>query len=151
VDVSTNIDLNSFGITGRPHASRLSSSITKVVLIDVDATLMKNDVVPKLEFGDFGEMVEGAARGLRRLKEAGWFISIYTTRKATPRMVKWLRDGGAVWDTINSNEHNKYPGSTKPACGVLFDDRAWPLCGMQWTPEMWEAAVGALLEAGGDA
>ena len=129
---------------GKPRPSRLHGTLTKVLLVDVDGTLMENS---GLAFGEFGSMVEGAAECLRRLHAAGWFIVIYTTRKATRDLVAWLRDGGAVWDTINSADHNRYPGSGKPECGVLFDDRAWPICGRQWTPAMWREATENLLEA----
>jgi len=133
---------------GKPQPSKLHGSITKVLLVDVDATLMVNDCEPRLKFGEFGQMVEGAADCLRELSAAGWFISIYTTRKASRELIEWLRFNGATWDTVNSNEHNRHDGSFKPECGVMFDDRAWPMCGKQWTPEVWRAATDGLLSAG---
>ena len=139
------MDLSGLGLTGVPQPSRLYGGVTKVLLVDVDATLMVNE---GLAYGEFGPMVEGAGECLRRLHAADWFIVIYTTRKATRELVAWLRAGGAVWDAVNSAEHNRHDGSGKPECGVMFDDRAWPICGRQWTPEMWRMATENLLEAG---
>jgi len=139
--------INALKLTGVPQPSKLHGTITKTVLVDVDATLMDN-ATRRLEYGEFGPAVEGGADCLAALRDAGWTIVIWTTRKADRDLARWLQHNGIPYHLINTTEHNSHAGSCKPECGVLIDDRAWPMCGRQFDHATWTAVKDTLLSAG---
>ena len=63
------------------------------------------------------KVMPGAVDGMRRLKQAGWFVFIYTTRRDCNEKVikRWLREHGVQYGMLVLN---------KPPASVIVDDHA---------------------------
>ncbi len=94
----------------------------KVVCFDLDGVLAKYDGWKG--FDVIGEPIQDTIRVIRRLKEGGCFITIFTTRLDTPVLRKWLKDNDVPFDSINSDSHNPDHTSCKPIYHCMVDDRA---------------------------
>jgi len=53
-----------------------------------------------------------------------FYVTIFTSRQATPAIKKWLADNNVHYDSINDNSHNPPDSSHKPFYHVFIDDRA---------------------------
>lgn len=73
----------------------------------------------------FGKPLPGAADKIQQLKAKGCKIIVFTTRKNTPALQKYLVSNNVPFDEINSNSdqpEGSNPG--KPIADVYLDDRA---------------------------
>ena len=67
--------------------------------IDFDGTLCEND------FPNIGEPKQTIINYIKRLKECGHYIGLWTCRegKILDEAVEWCKEHGIVFDTINAN------------------------------------------------
>ena len=75
-------------------------------------------------FDVLGEPNAHMIEAVKKFKQSGFSITIFTTRPATPVLIKWLEDNGVPYDSINSNGHNPPMTSIKPIYHLIIDDRA---------------------------
>lgn len=68
---------------------------------------------------EIGLMIDGACCALRKLKQDGFSIIIWTSRQITDNLRKWLSDYNIPYDEIIS----------KPDCSIFIDDRALTFTG----------------------
>lgn len=54
----------------------------------------------------FGQIIPNADTGTATLKKNGWTIIIFTTRKKTEKLEKWLEENNISYDHINENPNN---------------------------------------------
>ena len=74
----------------------------KTICIDFDGVI--HDYSNGFQGEDvFGGMIPNANIGTSVLKEKGWTIIIFTTRKKTEKLKKWLEDNKITYDYINEN------------------------------------------------
>jgi len=96
----------------------------KTVCIDFDGTITNYKEFKRK--GIFDEVLPGCRGALKRLKDDGWTIIIFTTRLETYLVRQYLEDNGIPFDYINSNPTNEkldcHP--FKPLADVYIDDRA---------------------------
>lgn len=73
----------------------------------------------------FGTMVPGTDNALKVLKEEGYTIIIFTCRKVTEALKKYLKENNITYDYINENP-NEPEGTNKgkPIADIYVDDRA---------------------------
>ena len=71
----------------------------------------------------FDKPVEGASEGLKALKEAGWTIILFTTRKSTGALYDFLADNDLTVDYVNWNPDQPKNSSGKLIADVYLDDR----------------------------
>lgn len=86
----------------------------KTIMVDLDGVICTEETTFERPLA---KPISGAADALRRLKEAGHTVIVYTARgwaeyKATK---KWLDDNGMVHDAIHMG---------KPIAHIWIDDRA---------------------------
>ena len=95
----------------------------RTICIDFDGVL--HDYSNGFQGDDiFGEMIPGADVGTKVLKENGNTIVIYTTRKATDALKKWLKDNSISYDYINENpDQPKGSEGCKLIADIYIDDR----------------------------
>ena len=73
----------------------------------------------------FGPIQEGAAEGMRELKDAGYKLIIHSTTLDTPALRTYLADNGVPFDEINTNsEQPEGTNPGKPIADLYLDDRA---------------------------
>ena len=72
----------------------------------------------------FGETILDTIELMGHLQDEGYFITIFTTRLASPKLLQWLKDNNVRYDSINSTSHNPPYTSIKPVFEVFIDDRA---------------------------
>ena len=68
-------------------------------------------------------MIPNADTGTSVLKQKGWTIIIFTTRKKTSKLEKWLKEHNIVYDYINENPNQPKNTSGKIIADVYLDDR----------------------------
>ena len=61
---------------------------------------------------------------INKLYNEGYFITIFTTRPFTQKMMDWLIEYGVLYHSVNSNAHNPPMTSQKPIYHCVIDDRA---------------------------
>lgn len=94
----------------------------KTICIDFDGVI--HDYSKGWQGEDvFGQMIANADTGTSVLKEKGWTIIIFTTRKKTEKLEKWLKDNNIVYDYINENPEQPEQSSGKVIADVYLDDR----------------------------
>lgn len=74
----------------------------------------------------FGEPLSESADTMAWLRGGGWKVIIFTTRKDTPALRKYLKDNAIPYDEINTNSDqptDTNPG--KPIADIYLDDRAF--------------------------
>lgn len=71
----------------------------------------------------FGQMIPNADTGTSVLKKKGWTIIIFTTRKKTDKLEKWLNEHNISYDYINENPSQPGNTSGKIIADVYLDDR----------------------------
>lgn len=69
----------------------------------------------------FGQMIPNADTGTATLKKNGWTIIIFTTRKKTEKLEKWLEENNISYDHINENPNQPEHASGKslPMCTLM--------------------------------
>lgn len=104
----------------------------KTICIDFDGVLADySDGYQGLDV--FGDMVPGADKGTQVLKEQGWTIIIYTTRKKTKALEKWLKDHAIAYNYINENPNQPEDAKGgKLIADIYLDDRGITFRG-QWS------------------
>lgn len=102
----------------------LRKSAGKTICVDFDGVIA--DYSQGFQGQDtFGDPLAGAVEALNQLKENGWKVIIFTTRKATPAFKQYLKDHGITYDEINENsEQPKGANPGKPIADCYLDDRA---------------------------
>ena len=92
-------------------------------VIDFDGVLAEYDEWKGADV--FGDPIPHAAESLQELNNMGWYIVIYTTRRESTSLCKWLYDHQMCYCTLNSCAHNPPGCSEKPIGTVYIDDRGW--------------------------
>lgn len=94
----------------------------KVLAIDMDGTLLQYDGWK----GDahYGDPIPGMREVLQRVREAGWYIVIWTTRSGGGAIRQHLARHDIPFDYINKNPHGPPGASPKIFADVYLDDRA---------------------------
>jgi len=94
----------------------------KTICIDFDGVI--HDYSNGWQGDDvFGKPVEGAKEGLKALKDAGWTIILFTTRKATGKLYDFLAEHDLTVDYVNWNPNQPKNTSGKLIADVYLDDR----------------------------
>ena len=75
-------------------------------------------------FDIFGKPFKEVIKTMKRLKRNGWRVIIFTTRVATPKLLKWLKKNDVPFDDINRDAQKPYGTSNKPIYDAIIDDRA---------------------------
>lgn len=93
------------------------------ICIDFDGVL--HDYTNGFQGEDvFGGMIPGADVGTKVLKDKGNTIIIYTTRKVTDALKKWLGDNNISYDYINENpDQPEGTEGCKLIADIYIDDR----------------------------
>lgn len=100
----------------------------KTICIDIDGTI--SHFIEWQGPTVFGEVIPGAAENIQRLKDADYFIIIYTTRTDKDEIAEFLNRNSIPFDAINENPQqpdNAIGG--KPIADVYIDDRNVPFNG----------------------
>lgn len=105
----------------------------KTIAIDFDGVLA--DYSNGWQGDDvFGEVVDGASAATEVLKNDGWRIIIFTTRKVSDKLKEWLKDNKISYDYINENPDQPESASGKVIADIYLDDRAVTFRGdWKWT------------------
>lgn len=94
----------------------------KTICIDFDGVI--HDYSKGWQGEDvFGNMITNADIGTSILKKKGWTIIIFTTRKKSSKLEKWLKDNNITYDYINENPDQPDNTSGKIIADVYLDDR----------------------------
>ncbi len=100
----------------------------KTICIDIDGTICH--YIDWQGPNVFGEILPGAVENITKLREAGYFIIIYTTRADKQAVKRFLKKKGIPYDAINENPNqpaNAVGG--KPLADIYIDDRNIPFNG----------------------
>lgn len=100
----------------------MSEAYQKTVCFDFDGVIASYDGWKG--FDVLGVPNDEVISCMKKLKDEGHYIVIFTTRPATPTLVKWLKDNGVPYNDINRNKHNPVMTSSKPIYHCFVDDRA---------------------------
>ena len=94
----------------------------KTICIDFDGVI--HDYSQGWQGDDvFGNMVANADTATSVLKKQGWTIIIFTTRKKSDKLEKWLKNNNITYDYINENPDQPDNTSGKIIADVYLDDR----------------------------
>ena len=94
----------------------------KTICIDFDGVI--HDYSKGWQGEDvFGQIIPNADTGTATLKKNGWTIIIFTTRKKTEKLEKWLAENNISYDHINENPNQPEHASGKIIADVYLDDR----------------------------
>lgn len=93
----------------------------KTAVVDFDGVLATYDHWRGPDH--FGTPIPNARDALQELNEWGWRIVVYTTRKNSEGVRRWLMLHRIPFSAVNSNAHNPPDTSSKPIAEVYFDDR----------------------------
>jgi len=94
----------------------------KVVAVDLDGTILEYSGWKGQKH--FGKPIDGAKEALQKLKDEGYVIVIWTTRRNTADIAKVLNMYGIPFDYINENPYQPPDCSNKIYADVYVDDRA---------------------------
>jgi len=94
----------------------------KIVCFDFDGVIATYDGWKG--FDVLGKPIQKTINVMKKLKDKGYFITIFTTRVVTPKLLKWLEKYEVPYDSINSTAHNPPCTSFKPIYHCVVDDRA---------------------------
>ena len=92
--------------------------IPKVLAVDLDGTLLKDDH-PAL-----GKVLPGIIDVLEIVRAAGWKIAIWTVRNEDAKVRKHLESAGVPFDYINENPYGPTGGSRKIYADAYLDNHA---------------------------
>lgn len=97
-----------------------------VVAVDLDGTLCEyHEGAP----AEIGKPLPGMVEELKKLKEAGWYIVVWTVRPASLDLALQLEALKIPFDEINSNKYGPKDGSNKIYADVYVDDKALTFSG----------------------
>lgn len=103
---------------------RESRSWKPVLAVDCDGTLLEYRKPP-----EFGPPIPGIIDELRKVKEAGWHIAIWTCRNDSQELRAHLEKHDVPFDFVNEYPYWPPDGSAKLSAEVYLDDRAMEFCG----------------------
>lgn len=112
-----------------------------IVAVDFDGTIAKFDGWKGEEH--IGDPIPGAKEALTKLKEQGHVIIVYTCRKRTDLVEKWLQEHGIPYDYVNENPVGPETHPSKLYADYYIDDSAVPFRG-DWK-EVLETVLAPLL------
>lgn len=92
-----------------------------IVAVDLDGTLAQE--TKYFDEQTIGEPIPAMVEDVRRLKEAGCQICIFTCRDNDDVVAAWLDAAGVPWDAINAQPIG-FEGSSKIFADVYWDNRA---------------------------
>jgi hypothetical protein len=105
------------------HASLLVEHAKKghvpTIAVDFDGTIAKHVKHPKI-----GKLIKKMRKRMRRYKDAGYRVIIWTCRGDRSLIEKWLTDHDVPFDDINHNSDQPADTSNKIVADVYIDDRA---------------------------
>lgn len=112
----------------------------RIVCVDFDGCLASYRS-GYLGLGKFGDPIPGAAVGLQKLKELGYYIVIYTVRGEIKKLEEWLQKYGMVYDSINWHAWS-FPDQDgrKIGADLYICDRSLTFCG-NWIDTIEKASV----------
>ena len=93
-----------------------------VIAFDFDGVLAQYDGWKGIDI--LGEPIQETIQALRKLKEEGYKILIFTSRAETPKLRQWLKDNNVPYDAINKNVSDIFPKNAKCFYHCFVDDRA---------------------------
>lgn len=94
----------------------------KTICIDIDGTI--SHFIEWQGSDKFGNVLSGAVENISKLKEAGYFIIIYTTRSDKEDIKNFLDRNNIPFDAINENPYQPQNAiGGKPMADVYLDDR----------------------------
>lgn len=96
----------------------MARTIPKVLAVDLDGTLLKDDH-PAL-----GKPIPDVVAVLHAVRAAGWKIVVWTVRNEDAQIKKHLEDAGVPFDYINENPYGPTDGSRKIYADVYLDNHA---------------------------
>lgn len=91
--------------------------------VDFDGVIHITDYDNYGDYKTFSKVMPGAVKYMKKLKEEGWHITIWTCRKESVEMVLWLRANGIPFDAINKNPSPMNGSSQKIYADAYLDDR----------------------------
>ncbi len=94
----------------------------KTIAIDLDGTILEYHGWMGHDF--FGRPIPGAIKALKRLKEKGFVIIIWTTRSNKEEIAEYLKSQEIPFDYINENPYGPPDTSNKIYADYYVDDRA---------------------------
>ncbi len=95
----------------------------RTICIDIDGTL--TTYIKWIDKDTFGDILPGSVDCITKLKNAGWFIIIYSTRADKSAVRMFLHKQGIPYDAINENPNQPQNAiGGKPLADVYLDDRA---------------------------
>lgn len=115
------------------------------IAVDFDGVIHDIDYSNYIDYKHFNVPFEGASKYLKLLKNQGWKIIIWTCRKKSRAMKKWLKENDIPYDSINKNISKVFKGqSVKVYADVYLDDKNIEYLG---TPGYnWETTYNTILE-----
>ncbi len=93
-----------------------------VIAFDFDGVLAQYDGWKGIDV--LGEPIQETIQAVRKLKEEGYKILIFTARVETPKLREWLKDNNVPYDAINKNVPGIPYNTAKPFYHCIIDDRA---------------------------
>ncbi len=96
----------------------------KTICIDFDGVIA--DYSQGFQGADvFGTTLPSASSAISALRDDGWKVIIFTTRRDTPALREYLGENGIGYDEINSNsDQPEGTNEGKPIADIYLDDRA---------------------------
>lgn len=107
-----------------PHGAEVEEDRPRpfTIAVDLDGTLAEKE--EPFDPASIGDPRPGARKWLRRFKEAGARVIIFTVRGDRDLVAAWLDAHDVPWDHINENPDQPPDSSGKILADVYWDDRA---------------------------
>lgn len=96
----------------------------RVLALDVDGTLLEYT-----GSSDFGDPVPGMVRELKKLRDLGWKIALWTVRNPDDSLRNHLASFDVPYDFLNENPFGPPNQSRKMYADVYLDDKAMRFTG----------------------
>lgn len=94
----------------------------KIVAVDMDGTILH--YAGYMGMSEFGSVLRGMIEELKKLKENGWVIVVWTCRKDSPELRAHLEKEGVPFDHVNDHPWNGPENPRKIFADVYVDDKA---------------------------
>ncbi len=92
-----------------------------VIAFDFDGVLAQYDGWKGIDV--LGEPIQETIQTVRKLKEEGYKILIFTSRMDTPKLRQWLKNNNVPYDAINKNVPDIPQKDAKCFYHCFIDDR----------------------------